>query len=198
MRAIRSASLFGRLLQQSPGKVLDEAPLAMRLERQERFNPERARQVAHAFHSSLADYGLIDGHGNVIPVRDDEAQEERTDEVDDETAPEDSVVPVMKSQQMQRVEVALPDDRLAVVMLPREVGTTDIRRICAILQAYTRSSRSRPVANKDDQILALLVDIRNRLSNLDSRLRRVEDEVERTHSDVVTAGRWTKAIHDRR
>lgn len=54
------------------------------------------------------------------------------------------------------------------------------------------------MANKEDQIIALLDDIRSRLSGLDSRVRNVEEEVQRTHSDVVTAGQWTREIKDRR
>jgi hypothetical protein len=44
---------------------------ALRLETQERFNRDRAQIVASAFRSSLTDYGLIDGAGNVLPVRDE-------------------------------------------------------------------------------------------------------------------------------
>lgn len=54
------------------------------------------------------------------------------------------------------------------------------------------------MASKDDQIVALLLEIRNRLSGLEARVKKVEDEVQRTHSDVVTAGHWTKEIRDRR
>ena len=147
LQAIRTASLFGRLLQQEPNRVLDQDALAMRLERQERFNPERAQAVAAAFRSSMADYGLIDGRGNVLPVRDDEAptpepHDATGDEVG-EDAGEDSRVSggaaalLPKSPEMFRVEVPLADDRLAVVALPREVRPGDIKRICAILSAYT-------------------------------------------------------------
>lgn len=54
------------------------------------------------------------------------------------------------------------------------------------------------MANKDDQIIALLTDIQRRVMNLDSRMRKVEDEVQRTHADVVTSGQWTREIKDRR
>jgi hypothetical protein len=137
LQAIRSASLFGRLLQQSPNKVLDQDALAMRLERQERFNPERAQQVAAAFRSSLADYGLIDGHGNVLPVRDEPAAPRPDADPADEDAAEEPALPLPKGQETFRVEVPLADDRLAVVALPREVRPGDIKRICAVLTAYT-------------------------------------------------------------
>jgi len=54
------------------------------------------------------------------------------------------------------------------------------------------------MASKEDQIIALLLDIRNRLSGIEARVKRIEDEVQRTHSDVVTAGQWTKEVRDRR
>jgi hypothetical protein len=54
------------------------------------------------------------------------------------------------------------------------------------------------MASKEDQIIALLVDIRNRLGSLDARLRRVEEHAQTIRADVGTAGNWTKQILDRR
>jgi hypothetical protein len=52
------------------------------------------------------------------------------------------------------------------------------------------------MASKDDQIVALPLEIRNHLSGLEAWVKRVEDEVQRTHSDVVTAGQWTGVPSD--
>jgi len=54
------------------------------------------------------------------------------------------------------------------------------------------------MANKDDQIIALLVAIRSSLSSLDTRLKRVEDHAQTIRNDVVTVGQWTREIKDRR
>ena len=54
------------------------------------------------------------------------------------------------------------------------------------------------MASKDDQIIALLADIRNRLSTLDTRLQRVEEHAQTIRNDVVTVGNWTSEIKDRR
>jgi hypothetical protein len=54
------------------------------------------------------------------------------------------------------------------------------------------------MASKEDQIIALLVDIQHRLSSLDTRFKRVEDHAQTIRNDVVTAGNWTKQILDRR
>jgi hypothetical protein len=53
------------------------------------------------------------------------------------------------------------------------------------------------MANKDDQILALLVDLRNHLGSLDARLRNVEEAVEWLRSDMGTLGGWVQEINRR-
>lgn len=134
LQAVRKPAVFARLLTQFNTKIPDEAALALRLETQERFNRDRAAQVAAAFRTSLSEYGLIDGNGNVLSVRDDAADEQdQPDEVDQPEAAQN--VPAGPS--VFRVEVPLADDRLAVVALPREVRPGDIKRICAVLTAYT-------------------------------------------------------------
>ena len=54
------------------------------------------------------------------------------------------------------------------------------------------------MASKEDQIIALLIDIRSRLSGLDSRLRKLEHHAQTIRNDVVTVGNWTREIKDRR
>jgi hypothetical protein len=54
------------------------------------------------------------------------------------------------------------------------------------------------MANKDDQIIQLLTDVRSHIINLEVRLRRVEDQVQTILNDVVTVGNWTREIKDRR
>lgn len=134
LQAVRKPSVFARLLRQFIAKIPDETALALRLETQERFNRDRAAQVAAAFRTSLTEYGLIDGNGNVLSVRDDAAAEQ--DRVDESEQPEETQdVPAGPS--VFRVEVPLADNRLAVVALPREIRPGDIKRICAVLTAYT-------------------------------------------------------------
>lgn len=135
LQAVRKPAVFARLLTQFSTKIPDEAALALRLETQERFNRDRAAQVAAAFRTSLSEYGLIDGNGNVLSVRDDAGDDAEQPDEGDQPAAKQQDVPAGPS--VFRVEVPLADDRLAVVALPREVRPGDIKRICAVLTAYT-------------------------------------------------------------
>jgi hypothetical protein len=119
-------------------RVPDEAALAMRLEGSERFNSERARQVATAFRTSLSEYGLIDANGNVLPARDDpeteQLRDDRRDDRDDDDGGDDEV-DASKGPRRQRLEVALRDGRKAVLVLRDDLTTVDTRKISALLNA---------------------------------------------------------------
>lgn len=133
LRAVRSPTVFARLLQQFSSKIPDVAALALRLETQDRFNRDRALEVATAFRGSLAEFDLIDQNGNLLPVRDDgpesptaTAPSEREDqEAEEDTAPG-----------RFRVEVPLGPGRRAVLALPDDLTRQDTQRICAVLAAY--------------------------------------------------------------
>jgi hypothetical protein len=53
------------------------------------------------------------------------------------------------------------------------------------------------MANKDDQILAMLSDIQTYLGNLDTRLRKIEEDVQWLRTDMGTLGGWVREIKDR-
>jgi hypothetical protein len=130
LQAVGTPAVFARLLQQFATKVPDDGAIALRLETQERFNRDRAAAVAAAFRVSLADYGLIDGNGNVLPVRDEPIA--RDDESDAPEAAEASELPGSF-----RVEVPLGSGRKAVLALPEDLSASDTSKICAVLAAYT-------------------------------------------------------------
>lgn len=140
LQAVRSASVFARLLQQFSSKIPDEQAIALRLETSERFNRDRAVAVAGAFRSSLADYGLIDGNGNLLPVRDDgqgaaATKEAASDERDDE-GPD-----VPAGPNLFRVEVPLGSGRKAILALPDDLVAADTAKICAVLNAYAPAAK---------------------------------------------------------
>jgi len=142
LQAVRSPAVFARLLTQFSQKIPDVGALALRLETQERFNRDRAEAVANAFRTSMTEYGLIDGNGNVLPVRDGpvdaraDADEDGDDEAQDDVtpAPKGGSVPVAAG--MFRVEVPLGPGRKAILALPDDLGAKDTTRICAVLAAY--------------------------------------------------------------
>jgi hypothetical protein len=131
LAAINHSPAFARLLQQFSTRVPDESALALRLESQDRFNPDRAKVVATAFRRSLAEYGLIDQAGNVLPVREGEADDFRQPATVDESEGERETL-----QNLFRVEIPLGSGRRAVVNLPEDLTASDIRRISAVLKAY--------------------------------------------------------------
>jgi hypothetical protein len=144
-RAIGRPSVFAGLLRQFGHRIPDEAAIALRLEMSERFNRDRAQEVAAAFRTSLSDYGLIDGSGNLLPVRDElSAPASRDDEEDDEdqvetAAPASKSASVLSGPGVFRVEVPLANGRKAIVALPEDVSEADTKKICAILNAYATS-----------------------------------------------------------
>jgi hypothetical protein len=138
MQAVRSSSVFARLLQQFNQRVPDEAALALRLETQERFNRDRALAVASAFRTSLNEYGLIDSNGNLLPVRDEHvvdappARDDRDDRDDDDDDVGDQG---SKAGGRQRLEVSLRDGRRAVLIVPSDLTVRDTMKINAVLTA---------------------------------------------------------------
>lgn len=133
LAAIGRSSALARLLQQFQAKVPDEAALALRLETQERFNRDRSRIVASAFRTSLSDYGLIDGAGNVLPVRDEAQAPPPAVDSGQDLSP----TPIESEANLFRVEIPLGPGRRAVVVLPDDIAATDVRRITAVLRGFT-------------------------------------------------------------
>jgi len=78
----------------------------------------------------MAEYGLIDGSGNVLPVRDDIAG-------GDQDEPEEKQPETPAGPGLFRVEVPLSGGRKAVLALPDDVTGPDVAKICAVLTAYT-------------------------------------------------------------
>ena len=140
LQAVRTSGLFSRLLGQFSAKVPEEAAVAIRLETVERFNRDRALEVAAAFRTSLSDYGLIDAIGNILPVR--EGPGGGPAERDEDEAPEDvssrsgKVKDVPTGPGVFRVEVPLGSGRKAILALPEDLTPQDKDKICAILNAY--------------------------------------------------------------
>lgn len=138
-QAVRTPTVFARLLQQFSARIPDEAALAMRLESQEKFNRERALSVAEAFRTSLTEYGLVDANGNVLSVREDPAtdigSERREDRREDRDDADDAEVDLPKGPGRQRLEVALRDGRKAILILPDDLTLADTRKISALLNA---------------------------------------------------------------
>jgi hypothetical protein len=134
LQAVRTPAVFARLLQQFSAKVPDDTALALRLETKERFNRDRAMAVASALRTSLSEYGLIDGKGTLLSVRDLPVIEAPSDEQagDGEEADEPNT---KVGAGNQRLEVSLRDSRKAVLIVPNDLTTADTKKIGAILNA---------------------------------------------------------------
>ena len=135
LAAITRASVFANLLNQFGTRIPDEGAIALRLEMQGGFNRDRALEVASAFRSSMADYALIDGAGNVLPARDEPVPIASGESRHDVAGSDDDDDSVRASDGRQRLEVALRDGRKAVLILPEELTGADVRKISALLSA---------------------------------------------------------------
>ena len=92
--------------------------------------------MAVAFRTSLTEYGLIDGNGNVLPVRDDQPSEASRDDRDPDEADDEADEPDLpKGPGRQRLEVALRDGRKAVLVLPDDLTVADTKKVTALLTA---------------------------------------------------------------
>ncbi len=135
LAAVSKPSVFANLLKQFGSRIPDEAAIALRLEMQGGFNRDRAQEVALAFRSSLADYGLIDGNGNVLSVRDEPVVDAPADARGDDDQVSDDNEDMGRATGRQRLEVALRDGRKAVLNLPDDLTVADTRKISALLNA---------------------------------------------------------------
>jgi hypothetical protein len=140
LAAVGKPAVFANLLKQFGTRILDEAAIALRLEMQGGFNRDRAQEVASAFRSSLSDYGLIDGSGNLLPVRETPAPVVAADDGDDEmaeaAAPSSKAASVPSGPGSFRVEVPLANGRKAILALPEDITEADTNKISAVLKAY--------------------------------------------------------------
>ena len=135
--AIGRPAIFAGLLRQFGQRIPDEAAIALRLEMSEKFNRDRAQEVASAFRSSLAQYGLIDASGNLLPVR-EQAATPRDEDDDDQAESTTNARPadVPSGPGSFRVEVPLANGRKAILALPEDLSEADTKKICAVLNAY--------------------------------------------------------------
>jgi hypothetical protein len=142
LQAVGRPSVFAGLLRSFGSRIPDEAAIALRLEMQGGFNRDRAQEVASAFRTSLSDYGLIDGSGNLLPVRDAATLPvpEADDDDDEQVAsPSAQSATVPSGPGSFRVEVPLASGRKAILALPDDLSETDTKKICAVLNAYATS-----------------------------------------------------------
>lgn len=141
LSAIQSSNAFSRLLAQFPQRVPEVAAIALRLETQERFNPQRASVVAQAFRESLTEFGLVDGLGNLLDVVAAAADDPGISAPVPAPGPPSQETGAVPAGQF-KVEVPLGDGRRANLYLPDDLATVDVRKIRAILDAYVSEEAS--------------------------------------------------------
>jgi len=135
LAAIRSAAAFRLLLEEFPNRIPDLPVIAMRLENKERFNRVRARIVADAFRSSLAEFGLIDSSGNLVEV----LPKPDADSAGLPVGERPEAIPTIGPMSVPgsfRVEIPLSAGRKAAMTLPDDLSEADVARIRAVLRGY--------------------------------------------------------------
>ncbi len=136
LSAIRSSGVLAGLLQEFPNRIPDVGAIAMRLENKERFNRGRARVVAEAFRSSLVEFGLIDGPGNLVRGRSKEDPDGRSlSTIEPRGAAPDRSGEVTGAGSF-RIEIPLGSGRRAVLSLPDDLAESDVVRIGAVLRGF--------------------------------------------------------------
>jgi hypothetical protein len=146
--AIIRNGLFKGLMESFQAKLPPQATIAMRLEGERRFNHDRAAAIAGVLEDSLKYAGVLDQSRNVVVPREEEVG--RTAEIQPNNgsgaapAPNNQpIVPPMGSTGTPpvalagalKVEVALKEDRMAVVWYPADMTSADAERIGNVLKA---------------------------------------------------------------
>jgi hypothetical protein len=132
--AIQGSDVFRELLSVFKTKLPDRAAVAQRLETQKKFNADRAKSAASALERSLQFAGVIDGNGNIVPVREEPSGELSVgNKSQEEHSERDHHTP--SQEKARRTEIPLSDGRLATVSYPHDLTTTEAEKIGRVLSA---------------------------------------------------------------
>ncbi len=133
LNAIRKSDVFRELLDDFTHKLPPVESVAQRLETQKHFNAERAMLAARVLEASLRFAGILDGSGNILPVREesDQGRHEGGETPDDEgVAQPDSL----------RLEIPLASGRIASIHVPPDLTEADAAKISNVLKAVSGAS----------------------------------------------------------
>jgi hypothetical protein len=139
MQAIRRSPVFTELLNDFKTKWPGEEVVGQRLEKERGFNAERAREVAKVLFKSLQFAGVLDANNNILPVREGDVEQTSIESsggggasgAQSQAEPEKVVL----SGSNRRSEVPLADGRVAVVIYPHDLTSSEATKIGKVLGA---------------------------------------------------------------
>jgi hypothetical protein len=139
MQAIRRSPVFAELLNDFKTKWPGEDVVSQRLEKERGFNAERAREVAKILFKSLQFAGVLDANNNILPVREGEVEPAYVGSSGGGggAATQSQVDPerVILSGSTRRSEIPLADGRVAVVIYPHDLTSSEATKIGKVLGA---------------------------------------------------------------
>ena len=136
LAAIRRSTVFAEILADFKTKLPDQAVVAQRLEKQRGFNADRAKEVAAVLQKSVEFAGVVDANNNILPARDVGGEDQAASRQDASATPDDEREKEPASDKNQRrSEIPLSDGRVAVVVYPHDLTTTEAQKIGNVLTA---------------------------------------------------------------
>ena len=145
LRAIKRADVFDELLDEFSTKLPDSTVIAQRLEKQKKFNSDKAKKTASVLEKSMKFANVLDASNNIVPVRDDTpggpADATRNKNVDQSTqgqsSQQEDPIPQPKTTDLRRTEIPLTDDRVVVVFYPQNLDSQEAAKVGKVLSALS-------------------------------------------------------------
>jgi hypothetical protein len=141
LAGIKGSSIFSELLNEWKTKLPPRDAVAVRLEQQKKFNPDRAKETAIVLEESLRFAGILDASNNLLPIREDTNDGVGEAHIDD---PEHEVegghvdgdgTDATKTTTPLRTEIPLGDGRRVVVSYPMDLNAQEAAKVGNVLKA---------------------------------------------------------------
>lgn len=146
--AIIRNSLFKGLIESFQAKLPPLTTIAMRLEGEKRFNKDRANAIASVLEDSLKYAGVLDQSRNIVVPRDEEGNGGDNTPQDNGSvaavvpnvqpsgaAKSAASVPPVAVPGALKIEIALKENRMAVVWYPADMTAADAEKVGNVLKA---------------------------------------------------------------
>ena len=136
LKAIKSSDVFRELLEDFVHKLPAVATVAQRLETRKHFNADRAKTAAGVLEASLQFAGVLDGSGNILPVRDEPRTPGRGEPAPEEDQPDHDGENGLQSQTL-RLQIPLGGGRVVTVVIPDDLTGADAKKVSKVLDAVS-------------------------------------------------------------
>ena len=141
LAAIKGSSIFSELLNEWKTKLPPRDAVAVRLEQQKKFNPDRAKEIAIVLEESLRFAGILDASNNLLPIREDanggvgDAHNDDAEHEVDGASVDGDATDATKTTTPLRTEIPLGDGRRVVVSYPTDLNSQEAAKVGNVLKA---------------------------------------------------------------